>query len=80
MRKISKFLSLILSITLIFSVVLVPSASAEGEACLTDLMFDGYTVPGFDINTTNYTGLTLPWRDGVTTPRSNGNCGRRLHI
>lgn len=68
MKKISKILSIILSITLIFSVVLVPSASAEGEAYLTDLVFDGYTVPGFNANTPNYTGLTLPWRDGVTTP------------
>lgn len=62
MRKISKILSVILTVSLIFSVVLVPTASASEEVYLTDLVFDGYTVQGFDKDNPSYTA-TLPYRD-----------------
>lgn len=62
MRKISKILSVILTVSLIFSVVLVPTVSAADEVYLTDLVFDGYTVQGFSKDVTSYTA-TLPYRD-----------------
>lgn len=62
MRKISKILSVILTVSLIFSVVLVPTASASEEVYLTDLVFDGYTVQDFDKDNPSYIA-TLPYRD-----------------
>lgn len=62
MKKISKFLSAILCLTLLLSVAVIPSVSADAAAAtLTDLTFDGYTVPGFDPAVKEYT-VTLPYR------------------
>jgi len=68
MRKISKFLSIILGIAMLFSVVIVPSASASEEAVLADLVFDGYSVPGFSAATTTY-NVTLPYRHYVSAEK-----------
>ncbi|MBQ3553677.1 MAG: hypothetical protein IJA08_03270 [Clostridia bacterium] len=72
MKKISKFLSAILCMTLLLSVAVIPSVSADAAAAtLTDLTFDGYIVPNFDPATTEYT-VTLPYRHydqaGVSQP------------